>query len=332
MLSRSFIDNILELRLPEADLQQALIELVPEKLTVDDLKVLIEAVRSKCTEPDLSDCGVQTLDCSGTGGSGVGPFNTSTAAAFVLAAGGVRVAKFGNRASRSASGSFDFLEVLGVPFSNDGDDARRRLKKSGLAFLYAPAFYPQLGKLAPHRKAVGARGYRTVFNFIGPLLNPVRPEWRLMGVSGLPMHTLISSYLVQNQESKACMVVTGLSGLDEIDVIGPTRLSEIRGTNWDRCLLYLPRTPDSPPMLRLNKGAIPTPEENARRFLKMVDGQDNSSVDYQGVCLNAGAGFYLSGKAESLVQGGKLAGDMFASGAVRQKIEELRSDNVQLLA
>jgi anthranilate phosphoribosyltransferase len=322
MLSRSHLEDILELRLPDEQLQQALIDLNPEVLTTEELQLVVDCVQARCSGPDLSPLGVDALDCSGTGGSGISHFNTSTAAAFVLASGGVRVAKFGNRAASSQSGSFDFLEALGLGFSSEG--IRQSLETRSIAFLFAPDFYPFLSRLAPHRKAVGARGFRTVFNFIGPLLNPVRPSRRLLGVSDMHMHELLAEYLALPGRTVASMVVTGFNRLDEIDAAGPSLISEIKD---GQCRKHEHQVDaDSYPSFDS------TPTSNAEMFLRMVQGQDLSSVHFKGVCLNAGAGFYLAGKAATLAQGAELAGQLFRTGQVEQKIEELRSDNVKLPA
>jgi anthranilate phosphoribosyltransferase len=159
----------------------------------------------------------QPFDCCGTGGSGLGRFNTSTAVAFALAATGVKVAKFGNRAATGRSGSFDFLEALGRPPGDTLTQSIKQFKQTGLTFLYAPQVYPGLKRLGILRKRLKAeRGVVSLFNYLGPLLNPLQPPRRVIGVANAQVAQVMASYLAQQPSNVCSVLCQAAGGLDEL--------------------------------------------------------------------------------------------------------------------
>jgi anthranilate phosphoribosyltransferase len=156
-----------------------------------------------------------TLDTCGTGGSGLNSFNTSTAVAFVLAASGQKVVKHGNRAITGKSGSADLLEDLGIRIELSEKDLAKSLEQNNFCFLFAPRFHPATRRVAEIRKELG---FKTIFNFLGPLVNPANPRYQLLGVSSKEMHATIAESLLKLETVKCAWVVRGRDGLDELSL------------------------------------------------------------------------------------------------------------------
>lgn len=306
------LDDLIHLRMPEDQVRQMLLELAPDKVTPEILAQLLDLMsRTVVSLPELEG---GLMDCCGTGGSGLAHYNTSTTVAFVLAAGGLKVVKFGNRAASSKSGSFDFLEAIGIPAENNLEKLPEILAQTGLVFLYAPQCYPALAPLAKLRRELGIR---TVFNFLGPLLNPVKPAYRLLGVSHPGMQNLMAEYLAGQTETKRAWLVHGLgeqSGLDEVAVHGDTRLLEVAESEVREKTLS--HRFDG----MLSMDCEYTAADNYRIFRALLDGSDTGSVCYRMVCLNAGSGFYVAGKADSPEAGVKLAEELLAEGKVKETV------------
>ncbi len=301
---RKEIDNLLNGRLTEAEAFAVLEWLTPEMTDGDEFDLLIEAVRATAIpvpaiEGDL-------LDCCGTGGSGKPHFNVSTTVAFVLAAGGVRVAKFGNRAITSQSGSFDLLGELGIPADLPIEAIPELLEKTGLVFLFAPRFYPALKQLVPLRKAFGKP---TLFNYIGPLLHPLTPTHRLLGVSRDNMQQRAAKFLAKDERTKHAYVVRGADNSDELTPFGTSLILQVTPGEVQ------PRTftaTEPPPETTGAHG----PGENLQIFQGIVAGLDTASPAYRAVCLNAAAGFVVAGRADSIRDGKRLAANLLRDGAV----------------
>ena len=320
------LEDLIHLRMPEEEARQWLLRLTPEQITPNLLKQLVQTVRQNAIEiPGLDG---PIMDCCGTGGSGISHFNTSTTVAFVLAAAGVRTVKFGNRAASSQSGSFDFLESLGFPAETRPEALPNILERCNLAFLYAPQCYPCLAQFNQLRKALGTR---TIFNFIGPLLNPAKPSHRLLGVSHGGMQNLIAAYLAEScPETKKAWVVhsplepmtnqpsTNATGLDEIACEGQTRILQIETGELQEKTINRPIIGITPP------NTVHRPHENSAIFHRLLSGEDVHSVYYHMVCLNAGAGLNVAGQAASLEDGVAFAKELLASRKVRDKFEQCR--------
>lgn len=191
-------------------------------LTVELLEGFSRALLDLAIPVDLG--GTDFLDLCGTGGDGKRTFNISTTAAFVVAAAGYRVAKHGNSAVSSACGSSNVLEALGVPLYGDVDKLRRAFDRHGICFMHAPLFHPALKRVAPARQELG---FRTIFNALGPLVNPARPRCQLSGVYSLELQRLYS-YLLQGRGTKFAVVYT-LDGHDEVSLTAITRVRSHSG-------------------------------------------------------------------------------------------------------
>lgn len=308
------IDDFLNLRLPEVQAREMLLALTPDKVDTKTFEALLNGMRRLAIPvPSLSRV---VLDCCGTGGSGMSHYNTSTTIAFILAAGGVPVVKFGNRGMTSKSGSFDFLEHLGIPAETPLDRLDEILESAGVVFLFAPQCYPQLARFSALRRSVGVR---TVFNYMGPLLNPVKPAFRLLGVSHAGMQLRMAEALAKDGSNQRALLVRGHQTLDELACDGPSLLVEvtsggIRQTRIERACTSAGPLPDE----------VLTPETNAAIFECLISGDDTDSYFYHLVCLNAGAGFYAAGKAATIEEGIAYAAGLLKGGKVRETLEKCR--------
>ncbi|GMU64997.1 MAG: anthranilate phosphoribosyltransferase [Acidobacteriota bacterium] len=257
------------------------------------------------------------VDTCGTGGDGRGTFNVSTAAAFVAAAGGAPVAKHGNRAISSRSGSSDLLAALGVPVEVEPETSGRQLDEIGIAFLFAPLHHPATRAVAPVRKALGVR---TIFNLLGPLTNPAGARRQLVGVFAAERVEPVARVLA-GLGAEHALVVHGRDGLDEITTttttfVAEVRDGEVRTFELDAVTLGTARA-------RLEDLAGGTPEENAARLARLLDGEPGALADL--VALNAGAALYVAGRVATLREGVETACELLASGSARAKLEQLRA-------
>ena len=255
------------------------------------------------------------VDTCGTGGDASHSFNISTAAGIVAAAAGARVAKHGNRASSSRSGSADVLEALGVridaPFSYFG----RGIREIGIGFLFAPAAHTATRHAMPARKEIAVR---TVFNLLGPLTNPAGAQAQVLGVFSAEAIDLVAATLAELGVERA-FVVHGAGGLDEISLAGETLVAEVcRGT-----LRHYVITPEDfglgrAPLEAIRGGA---PAENAAILRRIFAGEDGPRRDI--VVMNAAAALVACRVAENFRAGAKLAGDALSSGAAEEKVAAL---------
>lgn len=256
------------------------------------------------------------VDTCGTGGDGSGTFNISTLAALVAAAAGAAVAKHGNRAVSSRSGSADLLAALGVEVEQPPERAGRQLEEIGLAFLFAPCFHPAMREVMPVRRALGVR---TVFNLLGPLTNPAGATRQLLGVFASDRVELLARVLAELGTEHA-LVVHGADGLDEISTTGPTRVAEVRGAGVE--LFELAPEELGVARARPEELAGGSPEENAAIARRILAGEQGPRAEI--VAVNAGAALYVAGRAPDLRAGVALAREALASGAAAAKLAELR--------
>jgi anthranilate phosphoribosyltransferase len=319
MLKRDDIDELLSGGLREDEIRARLLTLTPEKLDFDRFKRCMEQVKRHCS-PDfakLSGLGANAIDCSGTGGSGRPRFNTSTASAFILAAAEVRVAKFGNRAATSRSGSFDLLNKMGIPYNISPVVAARILDAAGLVFIFAPQAYPALATLSAVRASLGVA---TVFNFMGPLLNPVSPAYRVMGVADPIMQAFAAALLKETAGATASLVVRSVCGLDEICPRCGTDVREVRkGLLKEWKLKPTFKHGDC----RKNE-RVHSPEENYEILLRIVEGKDSDSYEYELVCSNAGAGLHVAGKAATVEEGIEKARELLRERKVEEQMTKVK--------
>jgi anthranilate phosphoribosyltransferase len=255
------------------------------------------------------------VDTCGTGGDGANTFNISTAAAIVAAAAGARVAKHGNRAASSRSGSADVLEALGVridlPFARYG----RAIREIGIGFLFAQAAHTATRHAAPARKQIGVR---TVFNLLGPLTNPAGAQSQVLGVFSKDVIDLVAATLAELGVERA-FVVHGAGGLDEISLAGETTVAEVQGGKVRRFVV----TPEELGVARSPLESIRggTAAENAALIRRILEGESGAARDI--VVVNAAAALFAAGVAGNFREAAELAGLVISSGAAAEKLESL---------
>jgi anthranilate phosphoribosyltransferase len=256
------------------------------------------------------------VDTCGTGGDASGTFNISTAAAFVAAAAGARVAKHGNRSSSSRSGSADVLEALGVRIDVPLHLAGQAIREVGIGFLFAPVAHAATRHAMPARKQIGKR---TVFNLLGPLTNPAGADRQLLGVFAHEAVDLVAATLLE-LGAKRAFVVHG-SGLDEISLAGETRITEVRAG----CISSFSVTPGEFGVTRAPLEALRggTPLENAEIIRLIFQGRAGAPRDV--VVVNAAAALVVAGIAESFRRGAQLAAQAIDSGAALGKLQQLKA-------
>jgi anthranilate phosphoribosyltransferase len=255
------------------------------------------------------------VDTCGTGGDGAGTLNISTAAAFVVAESGLAVAKHGNRAASSRCGSADLLEALGVKLDPAPMVARRCLDRVGLCFLFAPVYH------AGVRRATGVRAAlktRTLFNLLGPLANPARPEFQVMGVYDPALCRPMAETL-RLLGCQGALVVHG-AGLDEIALHGPTKAALLGGDGIEDLVI----TPEEAGVERAPLTALAggTPTQNAEWLLRVLAGQA-SRAHLDAVAINAGAMLWVAGRTSSLREGAALGLEILQSGMAARRIAAL---------
>ncbi len=280
--------------------------------TIDEITASAAGMRAHCIKL-LHDMDV--LEIVGTGGDGSNSFNISTTASLVIAAGGVPVAKHGNRAASSKSGAADVLEALGVKITIPPEKSQELLKKIGICFLFAQNYHIAMKYVAPIRKELGIR---TVFNILGPLSNPAGANMELMGVYDKALVEPLAQVMANLGVTRG-MVVFGQDSLDEISMSAPTSVCEIKDGKFTSYVL----TPEQFGYERCTKEELQggTPQENAEITKAILEGKETGAKRHA-VCLNAGAALYIAGKADSIETGVKLAEQLIDSGAALKKLEE----------
>ncbi len=282
--------------------------------TTEELAGFAAAMRQRVVRVEAPSGAIDTV---GTGGDRSGTFNISTASALVVAAAGVPVAKHGNRAITSASGSADALEALGVRTDHDAASAGEALRTIGFAFLFAPGFHPAMRHAGPTRREIGIR---TAFNLLGPLTNPAGVRRLLVG-SGDPVAAPKLAEVLRLLGDERAFVVHG-AGVDELPLDGTGVLYDVSPDGVERrevvaSALGLRAAPTS----ALAGG---TPAENARLVEGVLEGDDGARRDV--VLLNAGAAFVVAGRVATIEEGIALAADTIDTGAARSLLERLRAE------
>ena len=280
--------------------------------TIDEITASAAGMRAHCIKL-LHDMDV--LEIVGTGGDGANSFNISTTSSLVIAAGGVPVAKHGNRAASSKSGAADVLEALGVKITLTPERSAEILKKINICFLFAQNYHIAMKYVAPIRKELSIR---TVFNILGPLSNPAGANMELMGVYDQALVEPLAQVMATLGVNRG-MVVYGQDSLDEISMCAPTSVCEIKDGKFTSYEI----TPEQFGYTRREKEALTggTPAENAEITKAILKGEEKGAKR-QAVCLNAGAALYIAGKVDSVKAGVKLAESLIDSGAALKKLEE----------
>jgi anthranilate phosphoribosyltransferase len=311
--AREVMDQIMRGEATPAQIGGFLVALRLKGETADEITGCAEAMRDHvlAVRPGRDDL----VDTAGTGGDGAGTFNISTAAALVAAAAGAGVAKHGNRAVSSSSGSADVLEALGFDLELPPERITRSIEELGFGFLFAPTHHPAMRHAASVRRELAAR---TVFNVLGPLTNPAGARAQVVGVYAPELVPTIARVLAHLGARRA-FVVHGAGGIDELSPAGPNLVCEVvggdvRNREIDPEELGVPRC--DPAELRGG-----SPDENAARIRAIFDGANGGARD--AVVLNAAGAIAASGHAKDLREGLGLARDAVDSGAAAQRLEEL---------
>ena len=280
--------------------------------TIDEIAGCAAAMRDHATRVDT---GMEVFEIVGTGGDNARSFNISTTAAIICAAGGVKVAKHGNRAASSLSGTADCLEALGVNISQSPARCVEMLREAGMCFFFAQKYHSSMRYVGSIRRELG---FRTVFNILGPLTNPGSPKVQLLGVYDDYLVEPLSQVLI-NLGVRRGMVVYGKDKLDEISLSAPTHICEFMD-GWFKSYTV---TPEDFGFTRCSKDELVggTPEENAAITRAILSGERGPKRD--AALLNAGAGLYLNGKADTFKDGVRLAGELTDSGSALATLEKL---------
>jgi anthranilate phosphoribosyltransferase len=327
---RQAVERLIDETVPVAVKADFLAALAQKGETPGEIAAFALALRDKSVQPllDAETRAREILDVVGTGGDRLSTFNISTTVAFVAAAAGVTVAKHGNRASTSPIGSADVMEALGVPFDLGPEDAARSLRRHNFAYFFAPKYHPAFRHIIPARKLCAERGQTTIFNFLGPLLNPARPTAMLVGV---PRPELCEPFacVLQLLGVRRAMVVCGavqdetgsLRHLDELSPLGPTTIAEFYQEHGLACSTLSPGPfPLQAAVLADLRGG--DREANARIIRRILGGEERGPKR-DAVLLNAAAALFVGGKTRSLTEGWELAGKVIDSGQAAAKLAEL---------
>jgi anthranilate phosphoribosyltransferase len=316
--AEAVMEELLSGRMETADIVRFLRALNARPVRVVELAGFAAAMRrhAACVFPEGEERPVSMIDTCGTGGDGFDAFNISTAAAIVAAAAGARVAKHGNRAASSRSGSADVLEALGVRVDLPCVRVGAAIRQVGIGFLYAQAAHTAARHAAPARKLVGLR---TVFNLLGPLTNPAGAQTQVLGVFSADVVDLMAATLAELEVERA-LVVHGAGGLDEISLAGETLVAEVCEGEIKRYTVApedfgVPRAP-----LEAIRGG--SPAENAAMLRAIFAGEGGARHDI--VVINAAAALVAVGVAGDFKEGAKLAATALSSGAAEEKLSELK--------
>ena len=281
--------------------------------TVEEITGAARVMREKAHRVEVGSKAV--LDTCGTGGDQKGTFNISTATAFVVAGAGIDVAKHGNRSVSSQSGSADVLAALGVKIDTPKERVEACIEKIGIGFLFAPLLHEAMKYAVQPRRDIGIR---TVFNLLGPLTNPAMAKYQLIGLYSGDLVVAIA-HVLKNLGSARAMVVHGMEGLDEISLCGPTRVAELRDGRVREYTIEPEQIGLKPCRLEELHGG--SPAQSAAIVQGVLQGDRGPARDV--VLLNSGAALYVSGKAENIEGGVRLAAQSIDSGRARQKLEQL---------
>lgn len=283
--------------------------------TLTEISAIARAMRDYCI-PVNPQVNSELMDTCGTGG-GLSTFNISTAVAFIAAAAGIKVAKTGSRSNLKLSGSADVLEALGVRINQTPKSAEKMIEEVGIAFLYAPLFHPVMQKMIHPEQEIGIK---TIFyTIIGPLINPAKATRHVMGVYKPELLDIVSQVAIELNYTRA-LFVYGEGGMDEISLLGKTRINELKNGSISSYELV----PEDLGLSRCKPNDIitGTPEANAVMIKDVFSGK-NKGPRRQAVILNAAAALMVGDKVDSLKQGVKLATEIIDSGLAQNKLNEL---------
>lgn len=304
---------VMEGKTTDSQLAGFLVGLRMKGETIDEITGAASVMRNKAARVKTE--AKDLIDSCGTGGDEKGTFNISTTTAIVMAAGGLNVAKHGNRSVSSKSGSADLLEALGVKIDLSPELAGKCLDEIGISFLFAPHFHQAMKYAIGPRKELGLR---TIFNILGPLTNPAKADYQVLGVYKEEL-VMPLAHVLKNLGLKSAMVVYGAGGVDELSLAGENKTAylkngEVKEYNFNAEDAGLKAAP-------LESILGGDPEENKEITLDILKGKKGPKRDV--ILLNTAAAFLVENKVETLQEGVKLAAELIDSGKAMQKLEEL---------
>jgi len=315
--AEAVMEELLSGRLQTQDIVRLLLAMNARPVKVEELAGFARVMRRHVAKvfPEGEPRPEKLVDTAGTGGKKFATFNISTASAIVAAAAGARVAKHGNRASHSGSGSADVIEALGVRIDVPIEHHGRAIREVGIGFFFARAAHSATRHAAPARQEVGVR---TVFNLLGPLTNPAGAKAQVLGVPSKELIDLVASTLAELGAEHA-FVVHGAGGLDEISLAGESQVAEIKNGQVRRYKV----TPEHFGVRRAPTEAVRggTAHQNAAKIREIFDGKDGPARDI--VVANAAAALVAAGVVADFLEGAQRAAQALVSGAARQKLATL---------
>jgi anthranilate phosphoribosyltransferase len=292
--------------------------------TGEELGYFAEAFLEMTVAPKVDLGDTPAIDLCGTGGDRLELINVSTTAMFIVAAAGVVVLKHGNRAITSRSGGADVLEHLGIPITCAPEQMIACIEHTGAGFLFAPLYHPAFQAIAPVRRRLAEQGIATIFNLLGPLLNPLRPQFQLVGVFS---HAILEKYAIalgQLGRRKAWVVhgsIPGGSGMDEISPLGETQVHEVKDKSFNYFHLFPDQLGIHPSSMHELRGG--DAETNAKILMEILSGEE-LGPRRELVLLNAAAGLVIAGLSPKMESGLRLAADLVDSGEAAAKLEQFR--------
>jgi anthranilate phosphoribosyltransferase len=319
----SLMRQIMTGEVPPTLIAGILVGLRVKKETIGEIAAAAEVMREFATHVPVPDepC---LIDTCGTGGDSAHTFNISTAAMFVAAAAGAKIAKHGGRSVSSKSGSADVLEALGANINLAPEGVARTIAETGIGFMFAPNHHAAMKFAAPVRRELGVK---TLFNILGPLTNPAGARQQVMGVFH-PDLVGIQARVLQRLGSRRVMIVHGLESLDEMSLSGPTLIGELRDGEVHEYTIQ----PEDVGFRACDPEAVrvDSVEKSKAMLISALENQDGPPRDI--VALNAGASIYIAGLAPTLSEGVARAKDTLRSGAARRKLDEFVSSTHKLAA
>jgi anthranilate phosphoribosyltransferase len=325
---RESVERLADEKVPANVKADFLTALAKKGETAEEIAAFAHALRDKSIvlpiDPETRSR--EILDVVGTGGDRLGTINISTTAAIICSAAGVTVAKHGNRAVTSQAGSADVLEALGIKIDLPPAEAARSLHERNFAFFFAPNYHPAFKNISPARKICAERGQRTIFNLLGPLLNPARPSAMLMGVPRPelcePLAQVLKSLGVR-RGMVVCGKVPGAGFLDELSTLGENTIAEFY---QERGFTVSTTLPDQFPLQRATLADLLGGDKmaNAKIVREILSGEERGPKR-DAVLLDAAAALFVAGKSKSLAEGWDLAGETIDGGKAKVKLAELAS-------
>ncbi|MCY8223679.1 anthranilate phosphoribosyltransferase [Bacillus haynesii] len=290
--------------------------------TAEEITGFVRAMREQAHTIDGPE---HVVDTCGTGGDGSSTFNISTAAAIIASSAGAKIAKHGNRSVSSKSGSADVLEYLGVSIQTSPEETIQSIKRRNMGFLYAPSYHSSMKHVAGARKDLA---FRTVFNLLGPLSNPMKAKRQVIGVYSIEKAKLMARAL-EAFEPEHVLFVSSRDGLDELSITSPTDVIELKG---DKTYEYTVEPGDvGLPLGRLSDIQVATPEESGRLIVDILKNRGPDSAVHI-AAFNAGAALYAAEQAADLKEGVALALEAVASGEALDQLERLKQKEEELYA